>query len=158
MALFGAIPVEFGHVFPAGAFALGVEPVNDFDTGKPAKDKDTGELVWAVDVIDADPNARGKAKSVKVKVIGPVCPVLPEEAPGLPFRPVEFEGLTATPWVELPGGKDKEGKPRTKINYSFKARGVHAPGSGGAKRSGSAGSSGSGSASAGSAGAVKDAA
>lgn len=109
MALFGAIPVEFGHVFPAGAFALGVEPVNDFDTGKPAKDKDTGELVWAVDVIDADPNARGKAKSVKVKVIGPVCPVLPEEAPGLPFRPVEFEGLTATPWVELPGGKDKEG-------------------------------------------------
>lgn len=132
----GAIPVEFGQVFPYGAFALGVEPVNDFESGKPARDKASGELMWAVDVIDADPEARGKSKSVKVKVIAPVCPVLPEEVPGVPFRPVEFDGLTATPWVEFSGGRDREGNPRTRINFSLKAKGVHAPGAAGGTGSG----------------------
>jgi hypothetical protein len=145
MALQGAIPVEFGQVFPHGAFALGVEPVNDFESGKPARDKATNELMWAVDVIDADPEARGKAKSVKVKVIAPVCPVSPEEVPGVPFRPIEFDGLTATPWVEFTGGKDREGNPRTRINFSLKAKGARAPGgsvSGGSgRRSASAGQS-----------------
>ena len=131
MALQGAIPVDFGQVFPHGAYALGVEAVNDFDTGKPARDKATNELMWAVDVIDADPEARGKAKSVKVKVLAPVCPTLPEEIPGVPFRPVEFTGLTATPWVEFSGGKDREGNPRTRINFSLKAKGVQAPGGSG---------------------------
>ena len=144
MALQGAIPVDFGQVFPHGAYALGVEPVNDFDSGKPARDKASGELMWAVDVIDADPEARGKSKSVKVKVIAPVCPVLPEEVPGVPFRPVEFDGLTAMPWVEFSGGKDREGNPRTRINFSLKAKGVRAPGGAalgsGGKRAASAGS------------------
>jgi len=142
MALQGAIPVDFGQVFPHGAYALGVEAVNDFESGKPARDKATNELMWAVDVIDADPEARGKAKSVKVKVLAPVCPTLPEEIPGVPFRPVEFTGLTATPWVEFTGGRDREGNPRTRINFSLKAKGVQAPGagsgSGSGKRSGSA--------------------
>ena len=142
MALQGAIPVEFGQVFPHGAYALGVEAVNDFESGKPARDKATNELMWAVDVIDADPEARGKAKSVKVKVLAPVCPTLPEEVPGVPFRPVEFTGLTAMPWVEFTGGRDREGNPRTRINYSLKAKSVQAPGgavSGGSgKRSGAA--------------------
>ena len=160
MALQGAIPVEFGQVFPHGAYALGVEPVNDFDTGKPARDKATNELMWAVDVIDADPEARGKAKSVKVKVIAPVCPVLPEEVAGVPFRPVEFTGLTATPWVEITGGKDREGNPRTRINFSLKAKGVQAPGGSGSgsagKRSGAA--SGAGASAPASPAAAKDAA
>jgi len=138
MALQGAIPVEFGQVFPHGAYALGVEAVNDFETGRPAKDKASGELMWAVDVIDADPEAKGKSKSVKVKVVAPVCPTLPEEIPGVPFRPVEFTGLTAMPWVEFTGGKDREGNPRTRINFSLKATGVQAPVRGGSgKRSGS---------------------
>lgn len=142
MALQGAIPVEFGQVFPHGAYALGIEAVNDFESGKPARDKATNELMWAVDVIDADPDARGKAKSVKVKVLAPVCPTLPEEIPGVPFRPVEFDGLTATPWVEFTGGRDREGNPRTRINFSLKATGVRAPGGAaggsGGKRSASA--------------------
>jgi hypothetical protein len=156
VALQGAFPVEFGQVFPHGAFALGVEPVNDFESGKPARDKASGELMWAVDVIDADPEARGKAKSVKVKVIAPVCPVLPEEVPGVPFRPVEFEGMTAMPWVEFTGGRDREGNPRTRINFSLKAKGVSAPG--GAASGGTGSGKRSASAPAGPAPAAKDAA
>jgi hypothetical protein len=35
MAVQGPIPVEFGRVFPAGAFAAGaVEPVRDFEASK----------------------------------------------------------------------------------------------------------------------------
>jgi hypothetical protein len=66
MALPGPIPVEFGHVFPRGAFAAGgFEPVRDFEASKAgrfvqSKDKASGLPVWVVEVIDADPQARGK--------------------------------------------------------------------------------------------------
>jgi hypothetical protein len=123
MALQGPIPVEFGMVFPDGAFAAGgFEAVRDFDasTGEKfvaATDKE-GVPLWVVEVIDADPQAR--ARTVKVKVAAAVQPVLPP-APsgGLPFVPVEFTGLTVTPYVA-----EKTGR----LAYSFKATGVKAPG------------------------------
>ena len=62
MAIQGALPVEFGTVFPHGAFALGVEAVTNFETKRPEVDRETGLPLRAVEVIDADPNARGKAK------------------------------------------------------------------------------------------------
>ncbi|PRX92127.1 plasmid replication, integration and excision activator [Allonocardiopsis opalescens] len=127
MAIQGPVPVEFGFVFPHGAYALGVEAVTDFETKRPQIDKATGLPVWAVEVIDADPNARGKAKSVKVKVAAEVCPTLPDEVGGLPFRPVEFEQMTVTPYVEEVGS-------RSRVAYSLRARGVRAPGGGGARR------------------------
>jgi hypothetical protein len=86
-------------------------------------DKDTGLPLWAVDVIDADPEARGKAKSVKVKVAAEVCPTLPDEVPGLPFRPVEFEAMAVMPYI------DDNGR-RPRVAYSLRARGVKAPGGG----------------------------
>ena len=124
MALQGPIPVAFGHVFPFGAFAVGeVEPVRDFDRSSPSKfvqelDKTTGEPVWSLMVLDADPEARAASKTVKVKVIAPVAPVLPEAAPGSPFVPVEFTDMAVTPWVNDSG----------RLSYSLRSKGVKAPG------------------------------
>lgn len=55
MAIQGALPVEFGTVFPHGAFALGVEAVTNFETKRPEVDRETGLPLWAVEVIDAAP-------------------------------------------------------------------------------------------------------
>jgi hypothetical protein len=123
VALQGAIPVEFGMVFPDGAFAAGgFEAVRDFGASTGEKfvqsaDRE-GVPLWVIEVIDADPQAR--ARTVKVKVAAAVQPVLPSAPPGgVPFVPVEFTGLTVTPYVA-----EKTGR----LAYSFKASGVKAPG------------------------------
>jgi hypothetical protein len=122
MALQGPIPVEFGHVFPHGVFAAGgFEAVRDFDASSgdrfvQSKDKTTGLPLWAVEVIDADPEAR--TKTVKIKVAAQAEPVLPAAPAGLPFVPVEFTGLTGTPYVNQAG----------RLAYSLKATGLRAPG------------------------------
>jgi hypothetical protein len=122
MALQGAIPVEFATVFTHGAFAAGgFEPMRDFDASSgdrfvQAKDKATGLPVWVVEVIDADPAARDK--TAKVKVAAQAQPVLPAAGAGMPFVPVEFTGLTVTPYVSQAG----------RLAYSLRAAGVRAPG------------------------------
>ena len=104
MAIQGPIPVEFGAVFPDGAYAAGkFEMVRDFDRSSGDRvvqqmDKVTGLPLWVVEVIDADEAAR--QRTVKVKVAAQVQPVLPSPAAGSPFTAVEFEGLTATPYVD----------------------------------------------------------
>ena len=61
MAMQGQIPVEFGMVFPRGAYAAGgIETVRDFDRSSGDRvvqqaDKHTGLPLWVVEVIDADP-------------------------------------------------------------------------------------------------------
>jgi hypothetical protein len=120
MAVQGPIPVEFGTVFPRGAFAAGAfEPVRDFEASKggrfvQSKDKQSGLPLWVVDVIDGDPLARDK--TARVKVAASDQPVLPAPAAGLPFVPVEFAGLTVTPYVNQSG----------RLAYSLKATGVRA--------------------------------
>jgi hypothetical protein len=63
MAFLGSFPVEFGAVFPSGAFAAGgVEKVRDFDKSSGDRmvqqtDKVSGLPLWVVEVIDADPQA-----------------------------------------------------------------------------------------------------
>jgi len=123
MALQGAIPLEFGLVFPRGAFAAGgFEPVRDFEASKSgrfvqSKDKASGLPLWMVEVIDADPSAREKTARVKVAAADqPVLPAAP--ASGVPFVPVEFTGLTVTPYVSQAG----------RLAYSLKAAGVRSPG------------------------------
>jgi hypothetical protein len=121
MALQGPIPVDFGLVFPDGVYAAGVfEPVRDFDASAngrfvQSKDKATGLPLWTVEVIDADKEAR--TRTVKVKVAAPNQPALPAGPAGSPFIPVEFAGLTVTPYVNQNG----------KLGYSLKATGVRAP-------------------------------
>ena len=103
-------------MFAAGTF----EPVRDFDASKAggrfvqSKDKVSGLPLWQVDAIDADPAARDK--TVRVKVAAADQPVLPAPAAGLPFVPVEFAGLTVTPYVTQAG----------RLAYSLKATGVRA--------------------------------
>ncbi|MBB6350298.1 hypothetical protein FHU36_006870 [Nonomuraea muscovyensis] len=123
MALQGPIPVTFAMVFPHGCYVVGeVEPVKDFDASAggrfvQARDKQTGELVWQVAVMDGDPTLKPAQKTVAVKILAPVQPVPPAPMPGLPFTPVEFDGLTVTPYVNAAG----------RLAYSIKVREMHAP-------------------------------
>ena len=136
MALQGPIPVQFGQVFPDGAYAAGgFEMVRDFDRSQGDRvvqqvDKHTSLPLWAVEVIDADPEAR--QRTVKVKVAAAVQPVLPSAAPGSPFTAIEFEGMTVTPYVDTSRCQGK-GKCAARTAYSLKATGVHAPSRGAAR-------------------------
>lgn len=108
--------IEFETVFPDGAYVTGVEPVFEYNQSsngakRQAKDDRTGELVWAVSVTD--PAGRGRQAAVTVKIAAPHQPVPPEAIPGTPFRPVVFEGLTVTPYV------DERSK---RLAYSLRAR------------------------------------
>jgi hypothetical protein len=109
-------------VYAAGGF----EPVRGFEASSgdrfvQSKDKATGLPVWVVEVIDADPLARNR--TVKVKVAAECEPVMPSAAAGSPFVPVEFTGLTVTPYVTQAG----------RLAYSLKAAGIRAPGRHGAR-------------------------
>ncbi|NUW36044.1 plasmid replication, integration and excision activator [Nonomuraea sp. SMC257] len=124
MALQGPIPVTFAMVFPHGCYIVGeVEPVKDFDASAggrfvQARDKQTGELVWQVAVMDGDPTLKPAQKTVAVKILAQVQPVPPAPMPGLPFTPVEFDGLAVTPYVNAAG----------RLAYSIKVREMRAPG------------------------------
>ena len=130
MALKGSIQIEFGAVFPDGAYAAGkIEMVRDFDRSSGDRvvqqvDKHTGLPLWVVEVIDADETAR--QRTVKVKIAAQVQPVLPAPAPGSPFTAVEFDGMTATPYVDT-GRCQGKGKCAARQAYSLKATGVRAP-------------------------------
>ena len=125
--------MEFGEAFPCGALAVGEpQPQRDFDRStreKPvqAVDEETGLPIWSVDILDADPEVNKSGRSLSVRLISEYCPVLPELPAGTPshlafMRPVEFEGLTASPYVaDGPGG----GKGR--LSWSFRATGMKAP-------------------------------
>ena len=128
----GPIPVEFGAVFPDGAYAAGkIEMVRDFDRSSGDRiiqqtDKHTGLPLWVVEVIDADEQAR--QRTVKVKIAAQVQPVLPSPAAGSPFAMVEFDGLTATPYVDASRCHAKDtGKCGARQAYSLKATGIRAP-------------------------------
>jgi hypothetical protein len=115
-------PVEFGEVFPFGAFVLGVEPSMAFSADPSApkmqeRDKDTGQLVWVVRALDANEEASRFGAEFKVKVTADHQPVPPAKIAGFPFAPVEFDGLTITPYANSKG----------RIAYSFRATGLRAP-------------------------------
>jgi hypothetical protein len=125
MAIKGAIPMGHDDVFPHGSFMVGdVQPMRDFDRSTrdqavQAVDRDSGVLLWTVDVVDADPDVR--ERTVRVRLVAPVQPVPPETAPGVPFRPVVFDGLTATPYVATTASG------RGRLAWSLRATGMRAP-------------------------------
>ncbi|MFC5831207.1 plasmid replication, integration and excision activator [Nonomuraea insulae] len=133
MAIQGPIPVTFAQVFPHGCYTVGeVEQVKDFEASTngrfvQARDKQTGELVWQIPVMDADPSLKAAQKTVAVKILSPVQPVAPAPVAGLPFTPVEFDGMTVTPYVNGSG----------RLAYSIKARQMLAPRTNTAKSNGS---------------------
>lgn len=115
-------PVDFGEVFPFGAFVLGVEPSMAFsqDPNVPKvqeRDKETGQLVWTVRALDANEEAARFGAEFKVKVSADYQPVPPSKTAGFPFAPVEFDGMTITPYANQKG----------RIAHSFRASGLRAP-------------------------------
>ena len=145
MAIVGKIDLTHDQAFPHGAFVVSqVEPVRDFDRSTreqfvQLRDKDTDLPLWECGVHDADPAAK-KNSRITIKIAAAVQPVPPEAVPGTPFRPVEFEGLTVTPYIDDKAcrgpEKGERHRCRARIAYSFRATGMHAPGRGGS-RSGS---------------------
>ncbi|GGO28968.1 hypothetical protein GCM10010116_58090 [Microbispora rosea subsp. aerata] len=47
--------------------------------------------VWQVPVMDADPSLKAAQKTVTVKILSEVQPVVPPSLPGVPLAPAEFE-------------------------------------------------------------------
>ena len=127
MAIARRFKINHSEVFPFGAYLVAeVGPVFDFEkSSKDVKvqqiDKDNGLPLWSVEVLDADPDAGKKSKTVTVKIPARVQPVPPDALPGLPFRPVVFQGLSALPYI------DDAGK-FSRIVWSFKAESMTAPG------------------------------
>jgi hypothetical protein len=128
------VPIEFGDAFPHGAFVMSLSAVNDFDASTKERkvqafDKDSGMPQWVADCLDADPEAR--EKTFKVKIAAPYQPEMPPVLPGTPFRPVEFEGLKVTAWVDQQ--RCTAPKPgthhncRAKQGVSLNATGLRAP-------------------------------
>ena len=122
MALKGGtrFSVRFEDVFPAGCALVpdSIVEAQDYNeatrTRTPALDKLTGSRVWTVRVMDMDPDLAGRAREVAVKISAPVQPV-PESS--VPFSPVEFEGMTVTPYVG----------PTGRMAYSLRASGFRVP-------------------------------
>ena len=127
MALAGRFPIAHDVAFPYGAYLVSeVTPVNDYDRStKEAKvqqvDKDSGLLLWSVDIVDADPGAPKKQKTVSVKIAAKVQPVPPSNDGTSPFTPVEFEGLSALAYIQESGDFHS-------VVYSYKASGMKTPG------------------------------
>ena len=113
-------------MFSHGLGVVGeVSPLADFNASTKenrvqARDKETGLPMWAVEVLDFDPQAR--EKTYRVKVAAAVQPVPPEAiSPTVPIRPVVLENLTVTPYIA-------DG-PRPKIAYSLRCTGSGGAGS-----------------------------
>jgi hypothetical protein len=126
------VPVPFEFVFPAGCLFLGVEPATDFDRrgqgDDQVRDKETGERVWLVKVLDLDEQAGrfGATKEVKVKVLAPHQPVPPTSTvPGYPPA-VEFTDLTLTPYTDSQRCKGT-GKCRARLAWSIRATAMTEP-------------------------------
>jgi hypothetical protein len=108
----GRIPVRHEDVFPEPTMLLSVDPVEDFDRkragdGDPQeRDKETGQRLWAVSVID--PSAQAGRREVKVKMAADHQPVPPHGV----GQPVEFDGLVVIPYLDT-----NRAKPRVGIAY-----------------------------------------
>ncbi|WP_410794067.1 plasmid replication, integration and excision activator [Kribbella sp. C-35] len=131
------VMVQFGLAFPYGLYAVGpVEPELDFERSSKdrpvqARDKETEQLVWKVEVMDPDPDTKKNDRTFVVRLLAEVQPVLPESLPGLPFTPIHLEGLTAAPWVDTrscTGPENGKGhRCRARQGWSYRATDVKAP-------------------------------
>jgi hypothetical protein len=128
------IPVPFEYVFPNGALFLDVDKLIDFDRLSEDDNQvrdEHGERVWAVKVMDLDPEAGkyGRSTVFKVKIAAPAAPVPP--APAVPGYPpaVAFTGLTVTPYNDTSGckGERRPHKCRARLAWSLRAAALVPP-------------------------------
>lgn len=139
--------LKLGHdeVFPHGAYIVSeVTPVVDFDRSTRENkvqqiDADTGLPMWSIDVIDADPEARKKDRTVSVKMLAKVQPVPPANDGTSPFTSVVFENLTATLWVDSskcrPPEEGRSHRCAAQAAWSLRADGMSVPGKSAASKS-----------------------
>ena len=113
------------QVFPHRAFVVSdVTAVIDYerstkDNKVQATDRESGDPLWQVEVLDGDPAASKRARTLTVKFATPVQPVCPPNASGMPFTPVVFEDLSVLPYVDR---STESGR----IAWSFRASGMTA--------------------------------
>ncbi|GAA5034278.1 plasmid replication, integration and excision activator [Actinopolymorpha pittospori] len=131
-----SVPME--EAFPHGVYAFAsteVKVARDFEKSTRENtvqmiDRDTELPVWTFDVLDADPNAEGKNAAITVRILSKLQPTLPDAPAGFPFRPVEFEGLTGTPYVDsqrCTGNGPGPHRCRSRLAWSWRASGIVAP-------------------------------
>jgi hypothetical protein len=121
--------LQIGHdqVFSLGAFLVSeVTPMIDFDKSSgenrvQARDRDTGLPMWQVEVLDGDPAAPKRSRTVTIKFAAPTQPSAPANSSGMPFTPVVFDGLMALPYIEKSGDFSR-------IAWSFRASDMKAQG------------------------------
>jgi hypothetical protein len=134
---YGKFTMTMAQAFPNGAFLTGgVEASKDYDRSAPGRfvqavDRDTGLSVWLAEVQSGDQMAPAWLRRAKVKILSDQEPPLPPPIPGTPFRPVEFDELIVTPYVDdsacKPAESGKQHRCRARVAYSVKAIGVRAP-------------------------------
>jgi hypothetical protein len=129
------IPSEVA--FRKNALCLSVDKEIDFDKrgqgDDQARDKQTGQRVWAVTVMDLDEEASkfGRSAQVKVKVLAEHQPVPP--APKIPGYPpvIAFEGLQFTPYLDDKKCRaphdGRQHKCKAQLTFSFRATGIVEP-------------------------------
>jgi hypothetical protein len=84
-----------------------------------ATDRESGHPLWQVEVLDGDPAASKRARTLTVKFATPKQPVCPPNTAGMPFTPVIFEELCVLPYVDR---SSESGR----IAWSFRASGMNA--------------------------------
>ncbi len=123
------VPVPFDYVFPAGLPGLGVEAAVDsdrrHDPDSQVRDKESGERVWLVRVLDLDPAAGkfGRTTEVKVKSCTPQQPVPPASAVSGYPPAIEFDGLTLTLYMDSQRCKSA-GACEARMAYSLRASSI----------------------------------
>ena len=111
--------VSMAEVFPDGCYLVPDSITAAMDYGEktkqrtPATDRVTGKRVYQCRVVDMDPELAGRSREVAVKILADREPAPPTRQP---FEPVEFDGLTATPYVT----------DRGRMAYSLRASGIKA--------------------------------
>ena len=111
------LSVSMADVFPQGCHLVpdSISEVQDYDeaTGRrsPAVDKVTSKPVFQCRVADMDPELAGRQRETVVKILADRMPAPPTRAP---FEPVEFDGLTVTPYVTDKG----------RLAFSLRARSI----------------------------------
>jgi hypothetical protein len=122
--------VDFEEWFPQGLYLVGeIQAVTEYQSqedrarnrpARPRLDEATGHRLFRGTF--ADPSAeKDREKSVTVEFACPHQPVPPESVPGLPFRPVVLEGMTAQPRAEASGQAKW-------LTWIIRAAGMTAPG------------------------------
>lgn len=116
-----ALPISHDEMFPEGALVMGVQPMLQFQSAEDKArgvaaqaemDKVSGLPMFAITVIDQGAERKTDAV-ITVKIAATHQPVPPEAIPGTNLRPVIFDGLTLTPWIDdkacrsNPGERDK---------------------------------------------------